>query len=93
MSIMERIEDAVLIVKLVWWKTCVWIAIRIWIKRNWNRLNETSLEYAYLAIRLKAMEYICRTPMGKRQAQYINEDYAYLLSCYVSGLEGKEYAE
>ena len=93
MRIMERIEDAAMIVKLVWWRTCVEIAIRIWIKRNWNRLNAVSQEYAYLAVRLKAMEYFYRSPIGKPIAQYVNEDYESMLWCYELGLEGKEYAE
>lgn len=93
MRIMERIESAVTIVRFGWWRLCVEIAIRIWVKRNWNRLNDISPEYAYLAIRLKAMEYYYRTPIGKRIAKYVNEDYSFLLSCYELGLEGKEYAE
>ena len=93
MRIMERLEDAVMIGKLIWWRTCVEIAIRIWIKRNWNRLNDVSTEYAYLAIRLKAMEYFYRTPAGKLIAPYVNEDYQFMMSCYELGLEGKEYAE
>lgn len=93
MRIMERIEDAALVVKLSWWILCVEIAIRIWIKRNWNRLNDVSTEYAYLAIRLKAMEYIYRSPIGKLTAQYVNEDYESMLRYYELGLEGKKYAE
>ena len=93
MRIMERIEDAALIVKLSWWRLCVWIAVKVWIKRNWNRLNDISPEYAHLAIRLKTIEYIYRSPIGKPIAQYINEDYESMLWCYELGLEGKEYAE
>lgn len=93
MRIMERIEYAAMIVKLGFWRLCCEIAIRIWIKRNWNRLNDVSQEYAYLAIRLKAMEYFYRTPAGKFIAPYVNEDYQFMMSCYELGLEGKEYAE
>nr|DAE20910.1 MAG TPA: hypothetical protein [Siphoviridae sp. ctgBD49]DAM62918.1 MAG TPA: hypothetical protein [Caudoviricetes sp.] len=93
MRIVERIKDAVMIGKLAFWRLCAEIAIRIWIKRNWNRINAVSQEYAYLAIRLKAMEYFYRTPAGKCIAQYVNEDYPFALSCYEMGFEGKEYAE
>lgn len=93
MRLMDRIENTVMIVRLSCWRLCVKMAIRIWIKRNWNRLNNVSQEYAYLAIRLKAMEYLYLTPIGKRIAQYVNEDYAFMLSCYELGVEGKEYAE
>ena len=93
MTILERIDNAAMIVKLSWWRLCVEIAIRIWIKRNWNRLNDVSQEYAYLAIRLKAMEYFYRTPAAKSIVPYANEDYPFMLSCYELGLEGKEYTE
>ena len=93
MTILERIDNAAMIVKLSWCRLCVEIAIRIWIKRNWNRLNDVSQEYAYLAIRLKAMEYFYRTPAGKSIVPYVNEDYPFMLSCYELGLEGKEYTE
>lgn len=93
MRLMERIKDAVMIGAISFWRLCVKIAIWIWIKRNWNRLNAVSQEYAYLAIRLKVMEYFYRTPVGKFIAPYVNEDYPFMLSCYELGLEGKEYAE
>lgn len=93
MTILERIKDTAELVELIGCRLFADIAIRIWIKINWNRLNNTSTDYAYLAIRLKAMEYFYRTPTGKRLAPYINEDYPFMLSCYGLGLEGKEYTE
>lgn len=93
MTILERIKDTAELVELISYRLFVEIAIRIWIKINRNRLNDISTDYAYLAIRLKAMEYFYRTPIGKRLAPYINEDYPFMLSCYGLGLEGKEYTE
>ena len=93
MTILERIKHAAELVELICCRLFVEIAIRIWIKINWNRLNDISTDYAYLAIRLKAMEYFYRTPSGKRIAPYVNEDYQFMLSCYELGLEGKEYTE
>ena len=93
MTILERIKDTAELVELIGCRLFAEIAIRIWIKINWNRLNDISTDYAYLAIRLKAMEYFCHTPTGKRLAPYINEDYPLMLSCYGLGLEGKEYTE
>lgn len=93
MTILERIKYAAGLVELIGCRLFADIAIRIWIKINWNRLNDISTEYAYLAIRLKAMEYFYCTPSGKRIAPYVNEDYQFMLSCYELGLEGKEYTE
>lgn len=93
MTILERIKYTAGLVELIGCRLFAEIAIRIWIKRNWNRLNDISTDYAYLAIRLKAMEYFYRTPTGKRLVPYINEDYPSMLWCYELGLEGKEYAE
>lgn len=93
MTILERIKYTAGLVELIGCRLFVEIAIRIWIKINWNRLNDISTDYAYLAIRLKAMEYFYCTPSGKRIAPYVNEDYPFMLSCYVLGLEGKEYTE
>ena len=93
MTILERIKDTAELVELICCRLFVEIAIRIWIKINWNRLNDKSTDYAYLTIRLKAMEYFYRTPFGKRIAPYANEDYQFMLSCYGLGLEGKEYTE
>ena len=93
MTILERIKYAAGLVELIGCRLFAEIAIRIWKKRNWNRLNDISTDYAYLAIRLKAMEYFYRTSIGKRLAPYINEDYPFMLSCYGLGLEGKEYTE
>lgn len=93
MTILERIKHTAGLVELICCRLFVEIAIRIWIKINWNRLNDISTDYAYLAIRLKAMEYFYRTPGGKRIAPYVNEDYQFMLSCYELGLEGKEYTE
>lgn len=93
MTILERIKDAAELVELICCRLFVEIAIRIWININWNRLNDISTDYAYLAIRLKAMEYFYRTPIGKRLAPYANEDYQFMLSCYGLGLEGKEYTK
>ena len=93
MTILERIKYAAGLVELMFSRLFSDIAIRIWIKANWGRLNDISLEYAYLAVRLKAMEYFYRTPTGKRLAPYIDEDYLFLLSCYAVGFGEKEYAE
>ena len=93
MTILERIKHTAELVELICCRLFVEIAIRIWIKINWNRLNDISTDYAYLAIRLKAMEYFYCTPSGKRIAPYVNEDYPFMLSCYELGLEGKEYTE
>lgn len=89
MTILERIKHTVELVELICCRLFAEIAIRIWIKRNWNRLNDISTDYAYLAIRLKAMEYFYRTPIGNRIASYVNEDYPFMLLCYELGLEGK----
>lgn len=93
MTILERIKYTAGLVELIGCRLFVEIAIRIWIKINWNRLNDISTDYAYLAIRLKAMEYFYCTSSGKRIAPYVNEDYQFMLSCYELGLEGKEYTE
>ena len=93
MTILERIKHMAGLVELIVCRLFVEIAIRMWIKSNWNRLNDISTDYAYLAIRLKAMEYFYCTPSGKRIAPYVNEDYPFMLSCYELGLEGKEYTE
>ena len=93
MTILERIKHTAGLVELIGCRLFVEIAIWIWIKRNWNRLNDISTDYAYLAIRLKAMEYFYCTPTGKSISQYVNEDYQFVLSCYELGLEGKEYTE
>ena len=93
MTILERIKHMARLVELIVCRLFAEIAIRIWINRNWNRLNDVSQEYAYLAIRLKAMEYFYRTPAAKSIVPYVNEDYPFMLSCYELGLEGKEYTE
>ena len=93
MTILERIKYAAEMVELIGCRLFAEIAIRIWKKRNWNRLNDISTDYAYLAIRLKRMEYFYRTPIGKRIAPYANEDYQFMMWCYGLGLEGKEYTE
>ena len=93
MSILERIKYTAGLVELIVCRLFVEIAIRMWIKSNWNRLNDISTDYAYLAIRLKGMEYFCRTPIGKRFAPFDDEYYQFMLSCYELGLEGKEYTE
>lgn len=93
MTILERIKHMAGLVELIVCRLFAEIAIRMWIKSNWNRLNDISTDYAYLAIRLKAMEYFYCTPSGKRIAPYVNEDYPFMLSCYELGLEGKEYTE
>ena len=93
MTILERIKYAAGLVEVICCGLFAEIAIQIWKKRNLNRLNDISKDYAYLAIRLKAMEYFYRTPIGKRIAPYSDEDYQFMLSCYERGLEGKEYTE
>ena len=93
MTILERIKYAAGLVELIVCRLFAEIAIRMWIKSNWNRLNDISTDYAYLAIRLKGMEYFCRTPIGKRFAPFDDEYYQSMLWCYGLGLEGKEYTE
>ena len=93
MTILERIKYAAGLVEVICCGIFAEIAIQIWKKRNLNRLNDISKDYAYLAIRLKAMEYFYRTLIGKRIAPYSDEDYQFMLSCYERGLEGKEYTE
>ena len=93
MTILERIKHMAGLVELIVCRLFVEIAIRMWIKSNWNRLNDISTDYAYLAIRLKGMEYFCRTPIGKRFTPFDDEYYQSMLWCYGLGLEGKEYTE
>lgn len=93
MTILERIKYAAGLVEISCCGLFAEIATRIWKKRNLNRLKDISTDYAYLAIRLKAMEYFYRTPIGKRIAPYANEDYQFMMWCYGLGLEGKEYTE
>ena len=93
MTILERIEYTAGLVKAICSGLFANIATRIWIKMNRNRLNDMPTDYAYLAIRLKAMENFYRTPIGKRIAPYADEDYSYLVWLYALKLEGKEYTE
>ena len=93
MTILERIKYAAELVEFICCAIFTMIAVWIWENRNFNRLSDMSTDYTYLAIRLKAMEYFYRTPIGKRISPYADEDYQFMMSCYVRGFEGKEYTE
>ena len=94
MTIWERIKYTVELVEFVCLGILAMIATWIWKKRNWNRLKNMPKDYEYLVVRLKAMEYYFRNPIGKLLYQGFNdEDYQSILSCYGLGLEGKEYTE
>ena len=94
MNILERIKYTAEMVEFVCCGAFAMIATWIWKKRNRNRLKNISKDYEYLVIRLKAMEYFFRNPIGKLAPQHFNdEDYQLIMSCYGLGMEGKEYTE
>ena len=94
MTILERIKYAVELVEFVCLGILAMIATWIWKKRNWNRLKNMPKDYEYLVVRLKAMEYYFRNPIGKLLYHGFNdEDYQSIMMYYGLGLEGKEYTE
>ena len=94
MTIWERIKYTVELVEFVCLGILAMIATWIWKKRNWNRLKNMPKDYEYLVVRLKAMEYYFRNPIGKLLYQDFNdEDYQSIMLYYGLGLEGKEYTE